>query len=87
MLVVALDLGLGREVLHLGPDVALQPAQKALDLMLLLLVHLQHPLCQESEEVVDHVRLLLIGGMKLPASSLGRQASTRARMSSNFTAP
>jgi hypothetical protein len=24
-----------------------------------LLVHLQHPLCQESEEVVDYVRSLL----------------------------
>ena len=33
MLVVALQLGLRREVLHFGPDEALQPAQEAFDLL------------------------------------------------------
>jgi hypothetical protein len=33
MLVVAMDLGLGAEIVHLGPKVALQPAQEALDLL------------------------------------------------------
>ena len=61
MLIIALDLGLGREVVHLGPEVTLQPAQEALDLLLLLLVHLQHPLRQESQQVVHHVRRLLPG--------------------------
>ena len=48
MLVVALQFGLGREVLDLGPQVALQPAQEALDLRLLLPgSYSQHLLCQE----------------------------------------
>ena len=37
MLVVAMDLGLGAEIVHLGPEVALQPAQEALDLLVLRL--------------------------------------------------
>jgi hypothetical protein len=36
VLVVALQFGLGREVLHLCAQVALQPAQETLDLRLLL---------------------------------------------------
>jgi len=59
VLVVALQFGLGREVLHLCAQVALQPAQEALDLLLLLLVHLQHPLRQEGQEIVHHIRFLL----------------------------
>ena len=85
MLVVALDLGLGREVLHLGPHVALQPAREALDLLLLLLVHLQHPLHQESEQDMNHVRLFLLGD-EIARCIFGQAGLTRARMSSNFPA-
>ena len=48
MLVVALHLSLGREVLHLGSYEALQPAQEAFDPLLFLLVHLQHPFCRKA---------------------------------------
>ncbi len=61
MLVVVLQLRLGRQVIHFGPDVDLQPADKAPDLLLLLLIHLQHPLRQEGEQVVHHIRFLLLG--------------------------
>ena len=64
-LVIVLEVvknpGLGLEALGLCPQIALQPAQEALDLLLLLLVHLQHPLRQEGEKIVDHIRLLLLG--------------------------
>ena len=59
-LVVFLDLCLGREVIHLHYNLALQPAQEALYFLLLLLVHLQHLLGQERQQVVDHVGLLLL---------------------------
>ena len=61
MLVVALQLRLGGEVLHFCSHESLQPAQEAFDLLLLLFVHLQHPLCQEGEQVVDNVRFFLRG--------------------------
>ena len=59
MLVEALQLCLGREVLHLCSYIALQPAQEALDLLLLLFVHLQHLLRQEGQEIAHHIRFLL----------------------------
>jgi hypothetical protein len=45
----------------LSTDFALQPAQKAFDLLLLLLVHLQHSLCQECQKVVHYIRPFLLG--------------------------
>ena len=85
MLVVALDLGLGREVLHLGPHVALQPAREALDLLLLLLVHLQHPFRQGGQQAVDYVGSLLFRD-EIARCIFGQAGLTRARMSSNFPA-
>ena len=61
MLVVALHLSLGREVLHLGSYEATEPAQEAFDPLLFLLVHLQHPFCQEGCRIVDNVRFFLFG--------------------------
>ena len=61
VLVVALQLCLGREVLHHGPHESLPPAQETFDLLLLLFVHLQHPFCQEGLQVVHHIRPFLLG--------------------------
>ena len=72
VLVVALQFGLGREVLDLCAQVALQPAQEALDLRLLLpgssptssLPGRPGESCTTSDSSCS--------AMKLPASSLGR---------------
>ena len=72
VLVVALQFGLGREVLDLCAQVALQPAQEALDLRLLLPGSSPafFPPGRPGESCTTSDRSWL--AMKLPASSLGR---------------
>ena len=55
------SLGLGREVLYFCAQVASSQPRKPLISCLLLLVHLQHPLRQEGQQIVHHIRLFLIG--------------------------
>ncbi len=58
MLVVAAQVGLEDPIVNGPAGVVGQPAQEALDLGLLLLVHLDHALGQVGQQVVDHVGLL-----------------------------
>ncbi|MEA2045459.1 MAG: hypothetical protein U9N48_02870, partial [Euryarchaeota archaeon] len=62
-LVVSPKLGLVGQVLDPGAGILLQLAEEALDLGLLLLVHLDHLLGQVCEEVVDDVRLIAFGAL------------------------
>jgi len=52
----------GPEVVELPAGFAVKPAEELFRQSLLLSVHIQHLLRQESQEVVNYVRLLLIAG-------------------------
>ncbi len=52
---IALDVRLLREVLHVEPKLLLQVVDKAPDLGVLLLIEVHHPLSQRRQQVVDEV--------------------------------
>ena len=58
-IVILLQGGLVGEVIDLRPDLPFQPFEEAPYLPLLLLVQVDHPLCEECQEVVHDVALLL----------------------------
>ena len=80
MLVVALRATvLGVRSSTYDPQVTLQPAQEALDLLLLLAGFISNILSARKASRSCTMSDCSRSAMKLPASSLGRQASTRGQ--------